>query len=199
MSRPSEIRDFWLDGVDSQGVPSASTLQRWFAGGSEVDDAIRVRFGDDVERALAGDLDDWAEEPASRFALTILLDQFPRNLFRGTARSYAGDPRALALVKDLVGRGLDADQPAIERYFLYLPFEHSEALADQNRSLELFQELFESAPEEARDHLKGALEWAERHRVVIERFGRFPSRNQALGRTSTPEELAFLESTPAGF
>ena len=199
MNRTTRIRDFWLDGVDVRGVPNEACMARWFGGGSEVDDSIRSRFSVDVERALDGDFDFWADSVESRFSLVVLLDQFPRNLFRGTARAFAGDPRALALARSCVESGAHLAHPVIERYFLYLPFEHAEDRSEQERSVALYETLVTDAPPDARAHLEAALDFAVRHRVVIDRFGRFPSRNAALGRQSTPEEALYLEENPTGF
>lgn len=122
-------------------------------------------------------------------AAVIALDQFPRNMFRGTPRAFATDPVALALAKDAVASGFDRDTVKNERLFLYLPFEHSESLADQRRSVELFAELDDAE----------LLRYAEAHKVIIERFGRFPHRNAILGRRSTPEEEEFLKQPGSSF
>jgi uncharacterized protein (DUF924 family) len=200
MSREEEILDFWFEGVDEAGVSGPpSCLARWFGGNATLDSTIRERFGADLESALAGEFDDWAESPRSTVALVILLDQFTRNVFRGEARAFSGDSRALELSRAAVENGVDDKLLPIERYFLYLPFEHAEDPILQERSVRLYGSLAREIPKDARALFKGAVEWAIRHQIVIERFGRFPGRNAALGRTSTAEESAFLEEAPAGF
>jgi uncharacterized protein (DUF924 family) len=182
------VLGFWFGPL---GTPDA-LQERWFKQDPAFDALIRERFGATVEAALEGRLDQEATDPRAALALVVLLDQFPRNLFRGTARAFAGDARALALAARAIAAGWDQALTPIERSFLCLPFEHSEALADQHRSCALFAALPE-APWRAE-----VVRYAEAHRDVIRRFGRFPHRNQALGRESTEEERAHLASS-AGF
>jgi uncharacterized protein (DUF924 family) len=165
------------------------TKPEWFTGGAAFDAAVRDRLGALYARAANGELDGWAVEPRGLLALVILFDQVPRNVFRGTPRAFEGDARALALARLAVDRGADRGLTVDERLFLYLPFEHAEDLADQERSVALFRALGDA------DYLDYAL----RHQVVIERFGRFPHRNAILGRESTAEELAFLEQPGSSF
>jgi uncharacterized protein (DUF924 family) len=199
MAGHEEILDFWFDGVDRAGVPAPDCLLRWFRGGEAFDTLIREGFGGQVESALAGSLDAWAETALGRLALVLLLDQFPRNIFRGDRRAFSGDARALSLAREATVSGLDAGLRPIERYFLFLPFEHAEDSADQARAVSLYQELISKAPKGGEAHFIGAADWARRHQVVIERFGRFPSRNAALGRSSTDAEIVFLAENPLGF
>ena len=166
----------------------------WFRKDAAFDDEIRRRFLPTVEAALAGDLAHWAESPRGALALLILLDQFPRNLFRGEARAFAGDTQARALAELVVTRGWNATMAAVEQAFVYLPFEHSESLADQERSLALFATLAAKSPEGA-----GFLDFARRHHEVIARFGRFPHRNALLGRLSSAEEKNYLAQPGSGF
>jgi uncharacterized protein (DUF924 family) len=189
----------WFGPLGLGGLPAPAKRQRWFQGGAAVDAELRERFGAEVEAALAGRLEAWAATPRGRLALVILLDQFPRNIFRGTPRAFAGDPHALRHAQAAVAAGEDTRLMSIERQFLYLPFEHAEDPAQQARSVALFERLAEQATPALREGLEEALDYARRHRVVIERFGRFPARNAALGRTSTPEERAFLVEHPYGF
>jgi uncharacterized protein (DUF924 family) len=156
---------------------------KWFTKDTAFDDDIRSRFLATYEAAAAGKLADWENAADSALALAIVLDQFPRNMFRGSARTYAADPAALAMVKRAIARGFDQAVAPIDRQFFYLPFEHSELLEDQDRACALFR------AEGDADKLK----WAELHADIIRRFGRFPHRNAALGRVSTPEEQAFLD------
>jgi uncharacterized protein (DUF924 family) len=183
----AEVLRFWFG--DAPGV----ARPEWFRKDDAFDAAIAGRFGALIDTALAGDLDGWADDPRSGLALVIVLDQFPRNVFRGTPRAFAGDARALAVAEGLVSRGEDSRLLAVERWFLYLPFEHSEALAVQKRSVELFARLRDDTGE------AGPLEWAWRHYDVVVRFGRFPHRNAILGRESTPAEREFLAQPGSSF
>lgn len=157
---------------------------RWFKKDPAFDDEIRERFIATHEAAAAGQLSDWEQSAQGALALLILLDQFPRNIFRGDARAFATDPLARAIAAGAIIRGFDSQVPKEMRGFFYLPFEHSENLADQERCI---------AFHKAIDDTEG-LKWAEIHADIIRRFGRFPHRNAALGRTTTAEEQAFLDS-----
>jgi len=188
----ADILAFWFGHPDAPGYGQARS--EWFRKDSAFDTEIRTRFLASVEAALAGQLDDWAATPPGLLALLILLDQFPRNLFRGEARAFAGDAKALSLAKAALDKGWDKDLLSVEKLFVYLPFEHSEALADQEQSLALFAALAAGAPGN-----DGFLDYARRHHEVIARFGRFPHRNAALGRPSTPEEIDYLAQPGSGF
>ena len=170
--------------------PTEERLRFWFQGGDAVDREIGVRFGDALPRAAAGKFNGWAATPRGRLALIVLLDQFSRNLYRGTERAFANDARALTLAREGIEQGHDQALEAVERLFFYLPFEHSEQIEDQQTSVRLYEELVRDAP-----HLRGALDEAINHRDLIERFGRFPHRNRALGRDATAEERRYLDET----
>lgn len=185
MNRIDDILQFWFG---PKGAPD-ERREAWFKVDAAFDDAIRRNFGYELEAALADGFEEWSGTADGNLALILLLDQFTRNLFRGHAKAYAGDARALRLAKSALARGHDCELGEIRRGFLYLPFEHSESPADQERSVELFEALGDEV----------SLDFAIRHRDVIARFGRFPSRNQTLGRDSTPDEIAFLKQTPLGF
>ena len=157
---------------------------KWFKKDTAFDDEIRARFLDTYEAAAAGLLSGWEATREGALALVIVLDQFPRNMFRGSARAFAADPLALAVAKRAIERGFDITTPVQERAFFYLPFEHSEELADQDRCCALFRAAGDA----------DLVKWAELHADIIRRFGRFPHRNAALGRTTTAEEQAFLDS-----
>jgi uncharacterized protein (DUF924 family) len=189
---PADILAFWFghSGEPGYGQPR----REWFSKDAGFDDTIRSRFLDSVEAALAGQLQAWAGDPASLLALIILLDQFPRNLFRNQARAFAGDPAARQLAAMALDRSWDRQCNAVERVFLYLPFEHSESLLDQERSLALFSALATEHPETT-----GFLDYARRHHEVIAKFGRFPHRNAALDRASTEAESLFLAQPGSGF
>ncbi len=189
--RVADVLGFWF------GEPARRMLGRpreaWFRKDGAFDDAIRTRFGALVDEALAGGLAGWADDDDGALALLLVCDQFPRNLFRGEARAFALDDRALALARRLVAEGRDLRLRPVERAFVYLPFEHSEALADQREAVRLFGSL-RGDPDAG-----GYVDWAVRHLEVIERFGRFPHRNDALGRASTAQELAFLAQPGSRF
>jgi uncharacterized protein (DUF924 family) len=184
---PGDVLAFWF------GAPPHTERGEWFRKDAAFDAAIRERFGDALARGLAGAFGEWCGEPRGALARVVLLDQFTRNAFRDTPRAFAGDARALATADDAIRRGFDASLDRYERWFLYIPYEHSEDLAMQRRALELFGAL-------ARDEgLDGPLRYAKRHAEIIERFGRFPHRNAILGRESTPEEIAFLREPGSSF
>ncbi|MFO1220282.1 MAG: DUF924 family protein [Burkholderiaceae bacterium] len=184
--------DFWFR------APGEAEYHRpreaWFRKDDAFDAQIRARFGTLIERALAGELEDWAAHPAGAVAQIVVLDQFTRNAFRGSARAFAGDARALAAARALVASGGDRTQPGVRRQFVYLPFEHSEDLAMQDEAVRLFTQLERDEPA-----LADLVLWAGKHRDIIARFGRFPHRNAALGRVSTPEEVEFLKQPGSGF
>jgi uncharacterized protein (DUF924 family) len=170
----------------------------WFRKSDATDADIRQRFSPLIERALKGELSAWASAsdstPESALAQVIVLDQFPRNVFRNTPRSFAGDPLALSAARAMVSSGQDLALTPVQRSFVYLPWEHSENLADQDEAIRLFTQLAATAPQTA-----DSLDYARRHREIIVRFGRFPHRNAILGRASTPEEAAFLKQPGSGF
>jgi len=170
--------------------------KRWFTGGAELDSDIRRRFGAAVALAQAGDLIEWESEPSSRLALVLLLDQFPRNIFRGKAQAFAGDERAQKLVAEALAQGLDEQLPWVGRMFLYMPLMHAEDLALQEEGVRRFGELAAAVPDDLRVALTSSLRFAEQHRDIIARLGRFPHRNNALGRTNTALEFDFLKNGP---
>ncbi len=183
------VIDFWF-GSDT---PQAARAE-WFRKDDAFDAAIRARFGVHLEVALAGGLDAWDATPHGALARIVVLDQFTRNAFRGSARAFAGDALALAAARAAVARGDDQAVTPVARAFFYLPFEHAEDAAAQAESLRLFGALAAAHPEQA-----DLLEWARRHAAVIERFGRYPHRNAALGRASTVEEIEFLRQPGSSF
>lgn len=172
---PREVLGFWLDEVGEDG---------WYAGGEDLDATVRDRFRATWEAAMEGRLGLWLTTPLDALAYVVVLDQFPRNMFRGTSRAFASDRHARAAAKTAINRGWDLKVPEPERQFFYMPLQHSENLVDQDRCVRLFKARLPSHP----DQIVHALA----HREQIRRFGRFPMRNAALGRPSTPEEEAFL-------
>lgn len=171
--KPADIIGFWRD----------AGPQRWFNKDTAFDAEIRERFLATHETAAAGRLSAWETTAEGALALLILLDQLPRNMFRDSARAFTTDPLARAIAAGALVRGFDAQVPADMRTFFYLPFEHSEDMADQERALALYKAAGDA------DNLK----WAELHADIIRRFGRFPHRNAVLGRATTPDEQAFLD------
>jgi uncharacterized protein (DUF924 family) len=183
---------FWFEELISGIADPAGQSKVWFSRSDATDDAIRARFGDHLDAVAATDWDLDALPPAARIGLVIFLDQFPRNLFRDDGRAYAYDARARDVAQALIAAAPEAFSP-IERVFLYLPLEHSEAIADQDRSVALFEALQAEMPAADRETYGSFVTFAEKHRDVIRRFGRFPHRNADLGRASTPEEIEFLK------
>ncbi len=184
-SRAAEVLDFWfaLGGRD----------KRWFLKDPAFDADVATRFLALHEEAARGALAHWMEKPASCLALIVLLDQFPRNMFRGTARAFDTDALALRAAESAIAAGHDARLPPVQRLFLYLPFEHSESLEDQERACALTKPLAQFAETD------DAYRYALLHRDIISRFGRFPHRNAALGRESTVEEEEFLKGPGSSF
>jgi uncharacterized protein (DUF924 family) len=198
MERAEEIIRYWFGDLD-QSTPEKGRFGMWFGKDDKVDAEIRESFGADLERAGRGELDQWMASPRTMLALIVLLDQFPRNIFRGTAQAFAFDPKAREVVNTGLARGFDQALPLFARMFFYLPLMHSESLEDQDRALELYRKLIAAAPENMKEAIGGANKFADRHREIIARFGRFPHRNLALGRVSTPEEIEFLKEPMSSF
>lgn len=198
-ARAQEVLRFWI-GDAGEGLAALQHRQQlWFLKDPATDLAIRERFASLVEEAGSGALGDWAAEPASWLALLVLLDQFPRNLYRGEARAYAFDPHALRHAEQGIASGQDLLLPPTARLFCYLPLEHAEDLAAQRRSVALFEALAQGAPPGHGPVFAVWLDYARAHAEVIARFGRFPHRNVALGRSSTPAEREYLATPGAGF
>jgi len=186
------VLDFWFGASGS--AEHGSARNAWFAKNDAFDAEIRERFAAQIERALRGELDDWGQTAPSALAQVLLLDQFTRNAFRGTARAFAGDPRALAAASRMVGQRQDEELQTFMRGFVYLPYEHAEGLAMQDEAVRLLTRLVAADPSQ-----QSMLDYAVRHRAIIERFGRFPHRNDILGRQSTTEEIAFLREPGSRF
>ena len=190
-SSPTDVLAFWFG---SEGEPGYGEFRdQWFRKDEAFDREVTDRFGDLYEQAAAGELDRWREAAQSCLALVIALDQFPRNMFRGDARTHATDKKALETAKYAIERALDRELPAFQRMFLYMPFMHAEGVEDQRRSVELFEGLA------AEPGGPDVVEYAVGHREIVERFGRFPHRNAILGRETTPEEAEFLTQPGSSF
>lgn len=200
MTTSHDVLQFWFAGLnaDQSAESQGDTMKRWFAGGREVDREIRERFAETLEQAIRGELDSWADTPRGRLALIVLLDQFSRNVFRDTARAYAQDASALKLAVAGYDRHEDVNMSVFERLFFNMPYVHTEDIAMQNLAVAHCETMLAQANTPAEKHLaEGALKEANRHRALIVRFGRFPARNEALGRSSTEEERAFLTEAKA--
>lgn len=183
---------FWFQELIAGTDVPAEQVRVWFSRHDGTDEACRVRFGDHLDAVAETDWPFETLPPAAGIGLVIFLDQFPRNLFREDGRAFAYDARARAAARRLVEGGVERFT-TMERVFLYLPFEHSEELADQDYSVALYEALLAEVPEAEKATYASFLDFAEKHRAVIRRFGRFPHRNADLGRASTPEELEFLK------
>jgi uncharacterized protein (DUF924 family) len=191
-----DVLDFWFGDGLQRDWPSNDRQAFWFGGGPEQDETIRRRFGALVELGLNGGLADWERTPPTRLALLIVLDQFSRNVYRGQAPAFAGDPRAQQLVLTALAAGEDEALALVGRVFLYMPLMHAEDLALQERCVACFTALHDNSPPELLQTLAGNLHFAIEHRDTVQRFGRFPHRNAALGRESSAEEKAFLKHGP---
>lgn len=183
------VLQFWFGGAR----PVVSRPE-WFRKNDAFDREIAQRFGPLIEQALRGELAAWSGQTETALAQVIVLDQFTRNVFRNTPRSFAGDPQALAAVRAMLARGDDAALPPWQRFFVYMPLEHAEDLSAQDEAVQRFTELVAAEPDTA-----DLLDYARRHREVIARFGRFPHRNAILGRASTLDEIEFLKQPGSSF
>lgn len=193
---PADVLDFWLGDGMARGWPTQDMNKRWFQGGAALDEEIRTRFGADVVQAVGGALQSWEGPIHSRLALVILLDQFSRNVYRGTAQAFASDARARQLTLRTLAAHEDLQLPWVARVFLYMPLMHAEEAALQQECVACFSRLLAEAPESLKPRIQGNLDFAREHQAIITRFGRFPYRNAVLRRVSTPEEEAFLLKAP---
>lgn len=193
---PASILEFWLGDGMRTGWPADDISQRWFQGSKALDEQIKTRFGADIARAQAGGLQAWEAALESRLALIILLDQFTRNVFRGTAQAFAGDRRAQQLTQQTLKAHEDAGLPWVARVFAYMPLMHAEDAALQAQCVACFSALLEEVPAQIKPRIQGSLKFAHEHQQIIAKFGRFPYRNAALGRMNTPDENVFLQTGP---
>lgn len=197
-----EIEDvlmFWFGGLnEGEPIPSGR-FDLWFGGAQATDLQIRDSFAAEVERAGQGVYDSWSASPRGSLGLIILLDQFPRNIFRNSPRAYAFDEKARNFCLKGLSTGQDRELITVERAFFYLPLEHAEDSALQQLSVAVFAELLRQAPDPLREACRSFLDYAERHRAIIDRFARFPHRNISLCRTSTAEEEVFLREPGSSF
>lgn len=186
----ANIHQFWFGALDEAGFAAPEQQRLWFGASEQTDSTVRKRFSNLVTRALAGELDHWAARNDGLVALVLLLDQFTRNIYRGTPQAFAGDTAAVALTTGAIAANRHRALPAIHRVFLYLPLEHSEDLVAQQDCVRLFAGL---ASDTDAARVNDFARYAQAHHQVIARFGRFPHRNTILGRPSTAEELAYME------
>lgn len=191
MLQADEVLEFWFGTTDDADYGQQRKI--WFTKNPEFDQEVRSRFMQHYEQAAAGQLDEWKNSPLSCLALIILLDQFPRNMFRGQPQAFATDTLALTYAQYAVAQKFDQELLPLQRWFIYLPFEHSENLEHQHQCVELYQQWHDDP------NISEGLAYAIRHLKVIERFGRFPHRNKILGRETTLEEAEFLKQPGSSF
>ncbi len=194
-----EILSFWFGSEIEDKIAVDKKSGIWWGKNEKVDRDIRQRFGDLHDLIGTGNLDHWKQGTRSRLALIILADQFSRNIYRNSPRSFEHDALALQLALDGIDKSLDRGLRRIERVFFYIPLEHSESIDNQNKSVELYRQLVKEAPATDKEIFKNYVDYAVRHQEIIERFGRFPHRNAVLGRISTEEEIRFLEQPGSSF
>lgn len=199
VSIPEEVLSFWLGEVDAAGLASEATARRWYVKDADFDAEVLARFGATWSALMRGAHDDWRAAPRSLLAYVIVLDQFSRNMFRGKSQAFASDGRALVAAREGIAKGLDRALVGQERVFLYMPFMHDEELATQDECVRLFTAFRDESTGALRQVLEQNVDYAVRHRDVIAQWGRFPHRNLVLGRTSTAEELLFLQQPGSSF
>lgn len=192
MLKPKDILDFWFGPLSGDGMPAKEKQAQWFSTSKQTDQWIRRRFQSFVMLASENGLPHWEETPEGRLAMILLLDQFSRNIYRGLELAFSNDRQALALCLDGLNKGMDVNLPLVQRAFFYMPLQHSERRQDQQRSVELFEQLHATGEGAVKELLKGFLDYAREHREIVERFGRFPHRNGVLKRPSTEAEIAYL-------
>ncbi len=193
------VLDFWFGPPGTASEIAGRQRKLWFGKSSANDQTVTERFADTLIAATAGKLDHWSATPRGRLALIIVLDQFPHHIHRDRPLAFATDPQALALSLDALTAGEAALLAPIERVFLYLPLEHAESVDMQDLSVSLYEELAREAGAEERALFDGFLDYARQHQSVVARFGRFPHRNEILGRPSSADEIAFLKQPGSRF
>jgi uncharacterized protein (DUF924 family) len=194
IATPQSVLEFWFGDQPDSPEAIAARIALWFGADPAFDERIRELFDGLPSRAQRGDFDSWRQEARTSLALVLVFDQFPRNLYRGSAQSFAYDSLAREVAVAAIASRFDAELAPLEAMFFYLPLEHSEDMHSQERCVSLVRRLVERAPVDQRPQFESFLSYAIRHREVVRRFGRFPHRNAILGRRSTREELSYLES-----
>jgi len=192
--RVHAIVDFWIGSAADDPAEAGARTRLWYQGGAAGDEEIRTRFGEDLAAAEAGEYDDWCETAAGALALVILLDQFSRNLYRGTARAFSNDEKAQRVARTAVEQEFHRQLSPIGVVFLLHPFHHAEDERAQDQCVSMYEALADRAGDEWQSLMDSFLEYARDHRAVVRRFGRVPHRNDVLGRRSTPQETEYLES-----
>lgn len=201
IERQEEILYYWFGRIEVDTAPSDRHVKMWYSNSKQIDEEVKFRFELDLKRALEGKLDSWLDVPRGSLAFIILIDQFSRNVYRGTPKAFEGDSVALKASLNGIEKGFDINLHPIERLFFYMPLMHSEDLEIQMTSLECFtmlEKLFTTPPSIA-SIISTSKMYAEKHYLMIEKFGRFPHRNGIIGRSSTPEELKFLKDSDLSF
>lgn len=193
------IHDFWFGTLDEEGKASPEKSKSWWQKDAAFDDQIKEKFENDVQNAIIGEYASWLETADGRLACIILIDQFCRNIYRDTANAFAHDHLTQAWTLDGLKHGHDKTLPHVKRTFFYLPLMHTEDLTLQDLSLKCYREAADDAPFALREMLESNYDFAVKHKVIIERFGRFPHRNAILGRESSNEELEFLKQPGSSF
>ncbi len=193
------VLTFWFTGRELDSPRIDARMDRWFGDNPEMDAEIRGQFGGLVEQASSGELDSWAESARGRLALIILIDQFRRNIFRGTAEAFASDAKALKLCVDGIVAGAHKELGPVEQIFYFMPLQHAESRKVQAKSVSIYQALANRVSDTLRETFLTTAQFAELHRDIIDEFGRFPHRNKVLGRASTPEEDAYLSEDVPSF
>lgn len=194
-----QVLDFWFSATELDAPQIDSRMERWFSTDPALDERLRKEFGSLVGQALAGKLDHWAQTTEGRLALILLLDQFCRNIHRGTARAFAGDKRALRLCVEGSMNNDYRSLSAIQRVFFFMPLQHAESADVQDKSVRIYNALAEGISDTLRETFLTFAQFAELHRDIVARFGRFPHRNRHLGRSNTPEEEAYLAADGPNF
>ena len=200
MTDPIEdILDFWFGELNAHGCSTPEHRKRWWTKSDAFDEAVQHHFIDDYEAIVAGEREAWRSSARGALAYIIVLDQFSRNMFRGTPEMFAADELAREVCREGLDAGFDAELSFDERVFFYLPLEHSESMGDHKLCMEHFERLLDSAQEPLEGDAKYYLDFAVRHKAIIERFGRYPHRNEILGRASSDEEAKFLDEPGSSF
>lgn len=199
IATPDAVLDFWFGVPGPAADVAARQRALWFAKSAANDQIVIERFAETLVAAGKGELDGWAATPRGRLALIVVLDQFPHHIHRDHGQSFAYDAQSLALAMEAVRRGEDAQLTPIERVFVYLPLEHAESIEMQDLAVARYDRLAHEAAADERQLFEGFLDYARKHRDVVARFGRFPHRNELLGRPSTPDEIEFLKQPGSRF
>jgi len=196
--KPQDVLNTWFRDTDS-GRMDLPQAKRWFMGGKDFDDTLNVKYRNTLDAATKGDLDQWLEKSDTTLALIILLDQVSRNIYRGTARAFSNDKKALFAANHAVAQNYAEQLPITQRVFCYMPFMHDESMESQDLCVSLFEQLKRNAPQEYAEFSDRTLSSAYEHREIIAQFGRYPHRNTVMGRTDTTAEAEWLETRKKSF